>query len=958
MKKIVSIALMIALLVSTFSVFGASAASDEAAVGDTTAVETASNVKEGSYLKYLESHKVPAGKQKITVTADALSSKTNDVVIKENYMGMTGKSVYTSDMSTVEFTFNATEGLYIMELEYITEKGKNIAMERSLYINGALPFDKADQFTFTRIWKDVIENDTFKKDAYGNDMRPAQVEKFAKTKSYFVDYLGYESSPLQFYFKNGANTIKLVSKKEPMTIVAINLIPYAESKSYAELKKEYEDAGYQPAPAGQMIIREAEKTYEKSDPSLYPYTDNSTPATQPYEAYKMNINTIGGIRWQYPQQSITWEVEVKQPGLYNINFKARKNLLKGMNSTRRLYIDDVIPCKEAETVAFKFSNDWVNTQVTTAEGSECLFYLNAGKHYIKLETTLGSMGVQLRKIEESLLELNTLYRRILVITGSSPDPYRDYKFEEWFADGIESMGKQADVIDSVVNEIVAYTGTKGSELSTLEVNSRLLRKLKANPDKIGQSLQLFKTNIGSIGTWLNTARTVPLEFDYITVSAPGEKLKNPNTGFWTNLKFGVTQFISSFVINYNSIGNTKKDVNPDEVVKVWIQTGRDQFQTIRTMINDQYTSKTNREVNLELVNMGALLPAVVAGIGPDVALGVPQNEPVNFALRNAALDISKMDGFDEVKTWFAPQTMVPYELEGKVYGVPSTQSFPMLFYRKDILKEYNIEIPKTWTDVINTITTLNRYNLEFGITADQDTFYTLLKQNGAEVYKDGGKASNLDSPQATVAFKQWTNLHINYGLPLAFNFENRFRTGEMPVGIAAYSLYNNLSVSAPEIRGLWSFTTIPGVKNADGTINNQACVTTSCDFIMGQTKKPTESWEFLKWWVSADAQSKFGQEMEAILGPSARYPTANIEAFERLPWTAEDISILKKQLDNSFALPEVPGGYFLGRHIMNAFRSVVLQDTDTKETLLDYTNTINEEIDKKRKEFNLPVRAK
>jgi len=51
---------------------------------------------------------------------------------------------------------------------------------------------------------------------------------------------------------------------------------------------------------------------------------------------------------------------------------------------------------------------------------------------------------------------------------------------------------------------------------------------------------------------------------------------------------------------------------------------------------------------------------------------------------------------------------------------------------------------------------------------------------------------------------------------------------------------------------------------------------------------------------------------------------------------------------------EVPGGYFTGRHISNAIRKVLNDRDDTRETIIDYSRLIDEEIVKKRREFGLP----
>ena len=116
-----------------------------------------------------------------------------------------------------------------------------------------------------------------------------------------------------------------------------------------------------------------------------------------------------------------------------------------------------------------------------------------------------------------------------------------------------------------------------------------------------------------------------------------------------------------------------------------------------------------------------------------------------------------------------------------------------------------------------------------------------------------------------------------------------------------------------------------------------------------------DAWEFMKWWVSAETQVRYGREMEAILGASARYATANVEALKQLSWNSSQIEILEESLDQTFGVPEVPGSYFTPRHIVNAARKVVNEKDDPRETLIDYTRKINEELTRKRLEFNLPV---
>ena len=173
-------------------------------------------------------------------------------------------------------------------------------------------------------------------------------------------------------------------------------------------------------------------------------------------------------------------------------------------------------------------------------------------------------------------------------------------------------------------------------------------------------------------------------------------------------------------------------------------------------------------------------------------------------------------------------------------------------------------------------------------------------------------------------------------------------------------------VSAPDIRGLWGFTTVPGTVREDGTIDNTVTTngiympdgrtSSTAAVMMEGTSSKENSWEFLKWWVSEEAQTAFGKELESLMGAAARYPTANRHAFENLPWPTRDYQALSAQMENLRGIPQVPGGYFTWRNVNNAFyRTVVNQNMAPREALTEYVRYINDEINHKRNEFNMDI---
>jgi len=328
---------------------------------------------------------------------------------------------------------------------------------------------------------------------------------------------------------------------------------------------------------------------------------------------------------------------------------------------------------------------------------------------------------------------------------------------------------------------------------------------------------------------------------------------------------------------------------------------------------------------------------------------------VNYGIRNAVLDLTQFPDYDDVVTRFSDSAMVQLRFDGATYGLPETQTFPMMFYRKDILSELGLEIPQTWDDVKVAMTVLAKNQMEFGMLPSEQVFAMLLYQNGGAYYNADGSRSALDSEEAVNTFKQYCEYYTDYKLDKETSVDQRFRTGECPIIIADYTLYNNLQVSAPDIDGLWGIAPVPGTGKEDGTIDRSVGSTGLTSLIMSATDEPKACWEFLKWWTSTEVQTNFGYEMESLQGEAGRVPTANLQAFANLAWKASDMEALLEQYDWVMGIPQVPGGYYSWRNVNNAFYTVTT-DTDTaspREELMDKVVLINEELQYKWEEFEL-----
>lgn len=932
--------------------------------------------REGTYVGYINDHERAAlASEDVDIDIFDYTS-TGDVSIVNDIAGE-DKALLTEIDSTVTFNVNVPKsGLYNMYIEYYLPESRGVPAERAVYINGELPFNDAIDVCFTRIWTDGGQK---KVDNQGNEIRPSQVEVFDWQKAYFTDKLGYITEPYRFYLEAGDNVISLEAVNEPMAIRSFKLAKIWNPGSYDDYRKSVPNIENSSEAANYVQIVQGEDSTVRSESSLYAKYDRSSPSTQPNSVTHTVLNYVGGEAWRTTGQWIEWDIEVPADGFYNITVKGRQNYSRGNVSNRSVYIDGEIPFTELQDVAFSYDNDWQCLTLADSNDVPYDFYLTKGKHTVRLQASLGGLGSILEDMSDSTFRLNQIYRRILVYTGANPDQYRDYHIDTTYPEIMKAMELESKRLYKIVDDMVAYSGQKADSIASAQTVAQQLERFCKKPNKITLEFVTFKDNITAIGTSALNMSQTKLDIDYIEITGSGTKPVKDKASLIAKLVHEIKSFAASFYVDYNAVGDVYDDAEGD-IIKVWVLTGRDQGTILKSMVDDTFTPESGVKVNVEIVDPTALLNAVLAGRGPNVVLSVGADQPVNYALRNAAEDITQFPGWEEVMSHYSESSYEQYRLDGHIYGIPETQTFNVLFYRKDVMEELDLPVPQTWQELIEEMPTIQGNNLSVGIPTaagssatatastaimsnvpDLSLYFSLLYQYGGDMYNKEGTKTRVDDEAGIRAFDDYVRYFNDYGIPTIYDFVSRFRSGEMPIGIAAYSTYNTLQVSAPEIRGLWDFTLIPGTKyvDADGFeyIDRKDFITGSATMMIATDSQVLKdnSWEFMKWWAKPETQVQFGREIEALLGSSARYATANRDAFSNLSWSAHDIKVLNEQWDQTQGIREVPGGYYTGRHISNAIRKVLNDKDDSRETIIDYSIKIDEEITKKRKEFGLPV---
>lgn len=869
-----------------------------------------------------------------------------------DWEGNKGKSVFQSENEDITWRFFCrSEGYYILEFEYYTVSGGGDSIKRSISIDGKIPFREAGALYLSRLWKNSDKKTQY--DTQGNQIMVEQTEVPSWTKQYACDPAGLADGPFCFYLTEGKHTLTLSAETEPAVFKALKLKSVSETAvvSYADVSKKY--GAYKDVSEKTEIKLQAENADLKSDRTLYPLADKTSPTVEPYSFSKIVYNTIGSNQWTNAGQWLEWNFEVKESGLYVITAHFKQSLKENRASVRELQIDGKTPFGEAENWMFPYDGAWQTQRFGKEDGEPYKLYLEKGKHTLRLTVGNGEYKEIISSAKEYLSQLNGIYRSVVSVSGTSPDQNRDYRFEKMIPETIEQM-KQVSKELKVLENSVRKIDDSGKTVPDIKRIYDQLDLMTEDTDTVAARLSAFKNNIASYGTWINKQAGQPLELDWIKFSSVNSGTENGEAGFFGLAAHYIKQFFSSFVTDYTTIGQT--ETKASKSIKVWMTTNRDQAQILRNLILADFTPESDISVELQLVASTALLPAVLANKAPDVSLGMLQADPLNLALRGAVYDLNNFDDINDFKSAFYAETLIPFEFNGGLYALPETLTFPMLFYRSDILRELDIHISEleNWSILLGTVLPkLQKNSLEFGVMPTIQNYLTFCYQQGGDMYSVSGTESALGSSAAIESMKLFCMLYSQYGVPVSYDFANRFRTGEMPLAVADFTAYNTLAIFAPEIDGLWGMVPVPGTADKDGKTNFTTVSTVTASAIMNGSKDPNAAWSFMKWWLSAETQNSFGKNLESVVGASARYNTANREALYNVKWDSDVKKAIIEQSKHIKAYREVPGGYFTARLFNFAYRKIVYDDGDIRENMNDTVADINRELSNKRKEYGL-----
>lgn len=858
--------------------------------------------------------------------------------------------IWDADIEEISWTVSVPEdALYSIEIDYYAINDRSTDIQRGMELDGELLCMEWSNLVFTRLFEDSGQ---IRVDSNGDESAPGMVQIYSWQTVGLSDYNGYFSGPMRVYLSQGEHTLTfMMNGNQPMAIGGLRLTAPEDLIPYSELEKLYEEEGYKPAK--QSYECEAESTLNRSSSSMRLVADSDL-SCNPSSMSKTVINCVGGSYWKSSRQTITWELSVPEDGLYQLSFDLYSYYNYGLPVYRRICIDGSVPFAEMTDYCFMPSTKWRTESLSDNHGNPYYFYLTEGRHTLSMSVVSGRATEIIRRLTDDMDILSDLYLSITMITTSDPDPYYDYELSSKIPDLMDTMqslydnlGECADVIKEVCGNEKALT--YGEIQNTMED----LRILMDDEFEIPSNIDQFTTMLSSYGTWISELKAGTMTLDRVVLSPAEAEIKTEKVSIFKKIARFFVSFISTFTKDYNAVIGDGEVDESGTVIDVWYGGTQIWAAEIQDIIETDFVKDTGIQVRFKLTpasqmstGINAMLLSIMSGTAPDVIISAASVE--DYAMRNQCYDLRQFDDFEEIAARFPEDCIIPLTYQNKTFGLPLTMDVKMMFYRTDIFEELEIEVPKTWDDMISKV--IPKLSENSMALASSPGYETLLFQNGGELYNGDMTESAIASQLSWEAFKLHCDFYNMYGVPKSADFFNRFRTGESPVGFGGLADYIKFIYAAPELVGRWSVALMPGTVQEDGTVShNIGRILSSSAMMLADAKHPHEGWEFLKWYTETNTQLTVSERMEAKLDMSARLISANIEAFESLDWDRDDIKVFKESLKETKAYNPVLGSYYTTRYINYAYNYVVISKTMTEREALEYAQkNINKELSRRR----------
>ena len=900
---------------------------------------------------------VSKGYKEAVYTGDIVY-KISEAVAKADRAFLTNDNYeYVNDVlavkagDTVTLTIDVpVSGRYVMSFDYLSYDESILPVEMGMKIDGGYPFYEARSMKFETTWV----SDGVDVDRYGNEIVSLPDKLIRWEHKEVMDASYRYSDPLPVELTAGVHKLELNIQEGTLLLGNISLEAPGDVAEYAGSTK---------AEGNALITIEAEDFYQRNDSSIHAIGEYGS-SLSPLSATTTVLNIIDEDSFNEAGQTVSYQFHLDNAGYYYIGMNYRQSEKNDFPVFVDWKIDGEIPNSAFKSYQVEAANKFRTVTLTADNDDKLSVYLEPGDHTISLTISADNLRYALEAVDEIMSGISDLSLEVTKVAGTNKDKYRDLKLTRYIPDVQDRLLGWVDELYSLAEQAQPYVNAKSPDkvaaFSYLLIAANQLKSLAEKPNELVYRVDELSTSVNSINTqianFVDLINDNDLSIDRIYIYQDGARLpkgQNVFQSIGTSLKrFG-----------YSFMGQSYSASNTDEShIQVWVNRPRTYVEIMQKMIDEKFTPETGIEVDLSIMtDAQKLILSNASGDTPDIATGINYSIPFDLAIRGSLVDLSKFDNYKEVFGRYSEGLLVPSVVGEGLYSLPETMNFYVMFYRTDILSKLGLSVPNTMDELIAMLPDLQMRGLNvYYPTAAMlvmrnfhGTTPIIYQMDGA-LYGDTALDILVDSEATVEGFTELTELFTLYDLPVDVpNFYQHFRNGDLPIGIADFNSYNLILNAAPEIANSWSIALVPGIEDEEtGEVKRyMSGGAESTVMFSSDDEREQKAWQFMEWWSRADIQAEFGQRLQILYGDEYIWPTANLEAFERLPYPTSDKDIILTQAQYILETPRLLGSYMMERELSNAFNDVVVNGDTVRSRIDEVAKTVLRETERKLEEF-------
>lgn len=820
-------------------------------------------------------------------------------------------------------------------------------------VDGVLPSADWRAVTLDQPWQDYGPRSF---DRYHIETTSAQAPVATWLRARLEEASRLSGVPLRLDLAPGPHRVTLLNRGAPVEIGGLRSVPVVVPPTAPSAER----VGSNPAGLNPLAVIEAENYAWRSDSVVRAAAEPGL-AAYPNAADRRLLNTLDESSWALPGQTVAWDVEVAADGWYQLGLRSKRSAKENAASYRDLLIDGAVPSADAVAVPFEWTQGRWTTGLFGPAGKPVTFWLTKGRHELVLRADAGPSAAAVRSVRSVMDALSDFGLEARKAIGNSSDADRTWDVDRYLPGAATRLKGWAARLESIYQSLGSGHGNP-TFAENLRIAASRLREAADKPRQIPSRLPSISEGDSSalrlLADTLQQLSSQPLGLDRLYLVTPGTPLPDLSPSPVATLLVDLRSFLRSFVPGESAYFGRS---GANAALQVWVNLPLQYVQIVQQMADSRFTPATGIAVDLSVLQGDQkLLLANSTREAPDAATGIATGLPYAYGIRGAVADLASFPGFQTfVQQNFAAQSIVPYTLGSKVWGLTEAQDFYVLFWRKDIFANLGLTPPQTWDDVKDLLPVLERRSMDFYVPLagwnGYKPFYTTLPfvwQENGRVYQPDGASTAFSTEASLKGIRLMTDLFRLYSMPLQVpSFYNDFRYGRIPVGVANFSTYVWLKSAAPELAGLWDIAPSPGVRQADGSIVRSQIAADRADVILEGSKRKDDAWKYLQWWLSAETQTDFAFALESRFGPEYLWNSSNLKAFANLPMEAAHKAVVLEQWKQIRELPPHPAAYMVERSLSDLWNSVVVEGR-TSRLAADRANVeADREIVRKLEEF-------